>query len=203
MVRRDEQPRQNRATLLLDTRSSVHRGSGAGLQGSSFEWAVSTCASIAVWLARRGYLLQLVTTGGIRAAGSTPAIAESNILELLSIVSDSREAGFRSATASMANTNSGRTPGLVVAIVGVPADPRMGGLDGLPPRPDSGIAVTIDTGSWGAHDDGGDSNAMADATRVLAASSWRVVAARRGDALADLWPQAGMRIGAPSAGGRR
>jgi uncharacterized protein (DUF58 family) len=198
MVRRDEQPRQNRATLLLDTRSSVHRGSGAGLQGSSFEWAVSACASIAVWLARRGYLLQLVTTGGIRAAGSTPAVAESNILELLSIVTDSRESAFRSATASMAHSDSGRTPGLVVAIVAVPADPRMGGLDGLPPRPDSGIAVAIDTGTWGAKDSG-DGAAMKDATRVLAAASWRVVRAGRGDALADLWPQAGIRSGVPTA----
>jgi uncharacterized protein (DUF58 family) len=214
MVRRDEQPRQNRATLVLDTRASVHRGSGAGLQGSSFEWAVSAGASVAVWLARRGFVLQLVTTGGLRAAGSSPAVAESNILELLSVVVDSRESGFQDASAALSRSGAGRTGGLVVAIVGIPADPRMGGLDGLPPRPDSGVAIAIDTESWTDKNHTGRGAerrrvAMHDANRVLSAGGWRVLAAQRGDALADLWPQAGVRaavpggFGASAAGGGR
>ncbi|TAL24279.1 MAG: DUF58 domain-containing protein, partial [Frankiales bacterium] len=43
MVRREEQPFQSRATLLLDSRAAAHRGDGPG---SSFEWAVSAVASI-------------------------------------------------------------------------------------------------------------------------------------------------------------
>ncbi len=45
MVRREEQPRQMRATVLLDARARGHRGDGPA---SSFEWAVSAAASVAV-----------------------------------------------------------------------------------------------------------------------------------------------------------
>src|ERR1700760_548411 len=128
MVRRDEQPRQNRGTLMLDTRSSGHRGQGSRLHGASCEWGVSACASIAVWLARRGYSLQLVTTGGVRAAGSTPALAESNILELLSVVTQSRESSSRAASA-LPRSEPGRPSARVVAVLGISDDARFGGFD--------------------------------------------------------------------------
>jgi uncharacterized protein (DUF58 family) len=208
MVRRDEQPRQNRATLLLDTRTAAHQGTGAGSQGSSFEWAVSACASIAVWLTRRGYVVQLVTTGGVRAAGSTPALAESNILELLAVVTESRESGFRAATSALSSEHAGRTAGLVVALLGVPSDPRLGQLERLPPRPDAGIAVAIDTGSW-ADKSGGERSVqgvvMRNAMHALGAGGWRVLPARRGDSLPQLWaraPVSGGSVGAASGRSR-
>lgn len=197
MVRHDEQPRQNRATLLLDTRAAVHRGTGAGLQGASFEWAVSACASIAVWIARRGYMLQLVTTGGLRATGTTSAHAESSVLELLSVVAGSRESGLSDASAALNRSEAGGAAGLLVAIVGVAGDARLDSLDGLPPRPDVGIAVAVDTASFAPK--GGDptarQQAMHEATRALRGRGWRVLAAERGDRLAELWPQAGLSTG--------
>ena len=50
MVRREEQPWQNRGVLLLDSRVTAHRGEGPG---SSFEWAVSAIASIGSHLGSR------------------------------------------------------------------------------------------------------------------------------------------------------
>ena len=47
MVRREEQPWESRATVVLDTRAYGHRGDGPT---ASFEWAVSAAASIAVHL---------------------------------------------------------------------------------------------------------------------------------------------------------
>src|SRR5215207_2164118 len=67
MVRREERPWQSRATLLLDTRASAHRGDGPG---SSFEWAVSAAASIGVHTARRGYSVRLITDAGPVAGGA-------------------------------------------------------------------------------------------------------------------------------------
>ena len=61
MVRREEQPWQSRATLVLDNRLHVHRGQGIA---SSLEAAVSTAASIAVHLSRRGFTVRLVTASG-------------------------------------------------------------------------------------------------------------------------------------------
>ena len=62
MVRREEQPWESRATVLLDTRRHGHRGEGPT---SSFEWAVSAAASIAVHLRHSGYKLRLVTGAGV------------------------------------------------------------------------------------------------------------------------------------------
>ena len=68
MVRREEQPWQSRATVLLDTRKVAHLGDGPA---SSFEWAVSAAASAAVHLFRRGYAVRLVTdTGAVVGGGA-------------------------------------------------------------------------------------------------------------------------------------
>ncbi|MEO8328491.1 MAG: DUF58 domain-containing protein, partial [Candidatus Nanopelagicales bacterium] len=67
MVRREEQPWESRCTVLLDTRMSGHRGSGAD---TSFERSVSAAASVAMHLSRRAYAVRLVT-------GTGPAISDA------------------------------------------------------------------------------------------------------------------------------
>ena len=62
MVRREEQPWESRATVVLDTRAYAHRGEGPT---ASFEWAVSATASIAMHLRQAGYKLRLVTGTGV------------------------------------------------------------------------------------------------------------------------------------------
>src|SRR5262249_54082482 len=49
-------------TVVLDTRSTAHRGEGPT---ASFEWAVSAAASIAVHLRHAGYKMRLVTDAGV------------------------------------------------------------------------------------------------------------------------------------------
>ena len=66
MVRREEQPWQNRGVLLLDSRVTAHRGEGPG---SSFEWAVSAIASIGSHLARDGFGLRFTTDVRQRGLG--------------------------------------------------------------------------------------------------------------------------------------
>src|SRR5215469_15964213 len=61
MVRREEQPWESRATIVLDTRARAHRGEGPT---ASFEWAVSAAASIAEHLRHAGYKARLVTDAG-------------------------------------------------------------------------------------------------------------------------------------------
>src|SRR6266545_282585 len=59
MVRREEQPWESRATVILDPRLAAHRGEGPA---SSFEWAVSAVASTATHLRRGDYKVRLVNT---------------------------------------------------------------------------------------------------------------------------------------------
>ena len=58
MVRREEQPWQSRATVLLDGRLLAHEGTGPG---ASLEWAVSAAASVTVDLTRAGFAVRLIT----------------------------------------------------------------------------------------------------------------------------------------------
>src|SRR5207302_2280764 len=54
MVRREEQPWQSRAALLLDCRGSAHHGDGPS---SSPEWAISAAASIGLHLVNAGFTM--------------------------------------------------------------------------------------------------------------------------------------------------
>src|SRR3954467_9700384 len=58
MVRREEQPWESRATVVLDTRARAHRGEGPA---ASFEWAVAATASVALHLRHGGYKLRLIS----------------------------------------------------------------------------------------------------------------------------------------------
>ena len=71
MVRREEQPWEAYATVLLDNRADAHRGNG---RASSFESAVIAAASAVVHLEQHGYTIQLVTTDGVCVAGCEQAL---------------------------------------------------------------------------------------------------------------------------------
>src|SRR4051794_35185211 len=120
MVRREEQPWQSRATLLLDRRRAAHRGDGPE---SSFEWAVSAIASVAVHLASRGYAVRMVDgTQGQESANPWAHIASaggeqtsSAVLDTLATVSAGGEIELQRAVHAAARAATG---GLVVAALG-------------------------------------------------------------------------------------
>jgi len=61
MVRREEQAWHSSIVVLLDDRREAHTGTG---DGSTFEWAVSAAASIALHYLRLGWRVTVVTTSG-------------------------------------------------------------------------------------------------------------------------------------------
>ncbi len=194
MVRREEQPWQSRAALVLDTRAAAHRGDGPG---SSFEWAVSAAASVAVQLARGGYSLRLLTDAGadldLPASG---AMAEA-VLDRLAEVQPSRHASVAPAVDSLRRSTS---EGLVVAVLG-----RLDGHDAdLLSRArvgnTVGVAILIDSAGWVGLSPKMRAEAQQDyeaVARRLGAAGWRVLAAGHGASLTTLWPQASI------SGGRR
>lgn len=60
MVRREEQPREQVADVLLDARLAGHRGEGAAC---SLEWAVTAAASVCEHLGNNGFAVRLVLDG--------------------------------------------------------------------------------------------------------------------------------------------
>jgi uncharacterized protein (DUF58 family) len=186
MVRREEQPWQSRATLLLDTRAGAHYGDGPG---SSFEWSVSAAASIGVHLARHGYTLRFVTDNGVDLGGQTLAAAEATLLDQLAVVEASTKG---SLPLSLARLGRGAGEGLVVAVCGT-LDPNTAmALSHLRNSAAACIAVLVDTTSWtalGPRAKAETEAAIESGAALLRQAGWRVIVAKHGQTLASLWPQ--------------
>ena len=193
MVRREEQPWQSRATLLLDTRSGAHRGDGPA---SSFEWAISAGASLGVHLARTGYAVRLITDTGasVSSAAHDPdgvgGDFEGLLLDALAVVAPSGGAGLRQVGPQL--RRGGDT--LLVAVLGAIDLDQAADLTRLHHAPATAVAVLLDVASWTAPP----TRVAAEAARTVEASAtllsragWRVVRARAGEDLAALWPRAG------------
>ena len=187
MVRREEQPFQSRATLLLDGRDGAHRGSGPG---SSFEWAVSAVASIGVTLARSGFALSLLRENGEFLSPPAVPLTEGLLLDVLAGVGTSRAGGLDDAVERLQRGGLG---GVLVAVVGALDLGTAERLARLRTGSSVGVAVVLDTETWAPSRSGAQDVARghAQATALLAASGWRVLAASHGTSLAALWPQAG------------
>jgi uncharacterized protein (DUF58 family) len=192
MVRREEQPWQSRATLLLDTRRSAHRGDGPG---SSLEWAISATASIGVHLARGGYAVRLVTDTGASvcsAAHEPDGVGgdfEGLLLDALAVLTPSGAHDLRDVGAAL---RRGRDS-LLVAVLGALDLDQAGDLLRLHHAPGTAVAVVLDVATWTGPSPrvrGGAADGYTAGTTLLSRAGWRIVAASAGDDIAALWPRA-------------
>jgi uncharacterized protein (DUF58 family) len=200
MVRREEQPWQSRAVVLLDTRAGAHLGDGPL---SSLEWAVSAAASVSLHLAHNGFTLRLVTdTGQELSPHATMADSFDGIV--LDVLAEQQASMSPSVSPGVAALRRGGGEELYVAIVGPTTSEDVEQLARCVHGASAvGIALVMDTSSWTTL-----SPRAADAARqtfqascdVLAASGWRVLPVRRGANLADVWYDAGS--GLEAAAGR-
>jgi uncharacterized protein (DUF58 family) len=188
MVRRDEQPRQMRATVVLDARAVGHRGDGPA---SSFEWAVSAAASVAVHLSGQRYGLRLLADG--RTMGwSSPGDPEGagRILDDLAVARLGGPAELTEAVTALTRTGG---DGMVVAVLGETSEDDVRALATLT-RGARGVAILLRTSQWsgglpdkriGRLDDIREQNA-----RMLRAAGWAVAEAGPGDSIPDVWARA-------------
>jgi uncharacterized protein (DUF58 family) len=210
MVRREEQPWQNRGVLLLDSRVTAHRGEGPG---SSFEWAVSAIASVGSHLARNGYGLRYITDIGHEVSGySADAMAgtpfEAVLLDSLALVSMS--AGH-SLSAGLSCIRRGGGEGLVIAVLGNLTDIDLDALARFRHHASACVAITLDTATWSSSRQptalggaaGGNASAWAagsagppqvrthaQSAAVLAGSGWRVLSVTARSDLRTIWGSA-------------
>ena len=176
MVRQEEQPRQQRATLLLDTRRGAHRGEGPE---SSFEHAISALASVGVALARSGHVLSLDTDQARPLLPPGALVSEGELLDALADV----QAGSGSQLRTAVERLRGAGGGVVVAALGrlgVEDAEDLARLNGVGSR----VALLLDVQTW---DPTGPTGGTDAAAAVLRGSGWRVVPLSRGTDLADAW----------------
>jgi uncharacterized protein (DUF58 family) len=192
MVRREEQPFQSRATLLLDCRAAAHRGDGPG---SSLEWAVSATASIAVALSRAGFGIRLLSQDGLDLVPTGIPATEGALLDTLAGVSGSRTPSLRSATEHL---RRGGIDGVLVAVIGQLTPEDAEALSRLRHGSVACVAVLMDTDTWAPTTGRQREIAVTSyekSAALLASTGWRVLEISHGTTLASVWPLAGTRTG--------
>jgi uncharacterized protein (DUF58 family) len=171
MVRREEQPWEARATVLLDNRLRAHRGQGLG---SSFEYAVVAAASIVAHLDQHGYAVRLVFSDG---TGADAADTSTAVLERLALAMP-----LQHPTIDASWSGDQSRGGLVVAV--------LGGIESIDVAPlrrirhDAGTALALvrDVDQWTGRP-------ATDAE--LPAAGWRSVGVGSRDRLDNAWRDLG------------
>ncbi|MGC9667333.1 DUF58 domain-containing protein [Planosporangium sp. 12N6] len=186
MVRREEQPWESRATVVLDTRASAHRGEGPT---ASFEWTVSAAASIALHLRHSGYKLRLVTGMGVDLTVNEVDGAGA-LLDHLAEVTLSEQGDIATLVDQVRRRSDG---GLVIGLFGLlsPAEAEL--LAGLRGNGTTCVALFVDSTTWlnsGAGSRETTARTHEAAALALLRGGWRVVPVGHGARLPALWPQA-------------
>ncbi|WP_078888647.1 DUF58 domain-containing protein [Streptomyces sclerotialus] len=195
MVRREEQPQQARCTVLLDTRSSAHHGSGPD---SPFEWAVAGAASVAMHLLERGFSVRLLTDTGSSvpgpegaggfSRGAASADAAGLLLDTLAVVDHSDEAGLSRAYDVLRGGNEG----LLIAFLGDLDEEQTALAARMRRRSGSAVAFVLDGSAWSGVPAAGSDAApaplpMADRLRLLGDAGWTALPVTPQDTLPALW----------------
>lgn len=186
MVRREEQPRQSRATVLLDVREGAHRGVGPE---SSVEWAVSACASITAHLVRRGFAVHLLLDRTAGTAAGIPDIvpaepgAEGSLLDALAVLPMAPDVPLRELTRELGRPG---TESLLIAILGELSAEDAEDLARSRPRGGTAVAFLMLPHTWDRQAKPRDA---ADHTTILRSAGWRTVTVKQGDPLATAWTE--------------
>jgi uncharacterized protein (DUF58 family) len=191
MVRREEHPRQSRATILLDARAGAHAGEG---KQSSLEWGVSAAASLAVHLTRREFTLRVMNETGDGLAGLNSEViaplpdVEGLLLDALAVLEPTATASLRDASLALARAGS---DSVVIAVLGSLSRQDAADLAHRRQGTTTAIAVLLRTETWvGTVPDAAAEAAFDHHVALLRNAGWRVVPVRAGDRLPDLWPSA-------------
>lgn len=194
MVRREEQPWQQRACVFLDQRVRAHAGQGLA---SSLEAAVQAAASIVVHLTDRGYAVRLVTASGEEEVPPWHAGRSGTdslpLLEALAVVQPGDQP--RIDTSWLGEQGRGD---LVVAVLGAVRDEDLAVLRRVQGHASATVAVVLDVLGW-ASSRGSDRSAA----EALAAQGWRTTRWSHGERLDVAWERLAGRPGAARAADER
>ncbi len=194
MVRREEQAWDPSVTVLLDSRASAHAGNG---RTASFEWAISAATSIAHHLIGNGFRLVMADAEGQvpTASAEDPFAAREAVLLAMTDEALSEQTGLDGAL----ENNLARSGEMLVAVLGRLTPDDVTALATARHGRTVGMAVILDVDSFTIRGLRAAPEVLAQhesCVRQLADAQWRVVTARRGDEVADVWAELERRGGA-------
>ena len=185
MIRQDEARFYPRATVLLDSRTAAHRGSGAE---SSFEWAVSAAASTLWHLGRQGFGLRLATDDREPTGVRSGRPGAESLLEVLAVLRASSNASLLPATRRLSRRPGAE--GALLAVISPPKADELAALSRLRTLYRWCGAIVIDVASFGAVAPRARAEAdqrLAAAEGALIRAGWRVRSAGARDRYRDVW----------------
>jgi len=178
MVRQEDRPAQRRAIVLIDPRPTAHGGAGIS---SSFEWAVTAAASVAVHLCESGYAVHLVCAETVEGARAADTMTIDEILDVLAVTTMRDDTGEDEILrAAQALASSG---GFVLAIVGPHDRDVTSRLASLRQSGTTGLAFVLDARSFGSTV-ADDVEPHVDALRL---AGWRAVPVERDEEIGHAW----------------
>ncbi|MFJ9816227.1 DUF58 domain-containing protein [Streptomyces sp. NPDC101151] len=195
MVRREEQPRRSRCTVLLDTRAIGYEGAGPD---SAFEWAVSGTASVLVHMLERGFTVRLLTDNGssvpgggadgFAGVGQDGADAAGLMMDTLAVIDHSDGTGLSRAYDLLRGGNEG----LLIAFLGDLDEEQAAVVAKMRQRSGGAVAFVLDPDTWVREttDVPGPGHRHEERLRMLREAGWTVLGVPRGASLNDLWRQA-------------
>ncbi|SOD87197.1 Uncharacterized conserved protein, DUF58 family, contains vWF domain [Streptomyces sp. Ag109_G2-15] len=195
MVRREEQPRRSRCTVLLDTRGIGYEGAGPD---SAFEWAVSGTASTLVHMLERGFSVRLLTDNGssvpgegadgFAGTGQDSADAAGLMMDTLAVIDHSDGTGLSRAYDLLRGGNEG----LLIAFLGDLDEEQAAVVAKMRQRSGGAVAFVLDPDTWVREtaDVPGPGARHEERLRMLREAGWTALSVPRGASLNDLWRQA-------------
>ncbi|WP_141211053.1 DUF58 domain-containing protein [Enemella dayhoffiae] len=187
MVRREEQAWDPSVTLILDSRAGAHGGPG---RESSFEYAVSCAASIAMHFVDHGFSVDLHDAQGNMLPRDTDRTFTTTGQHVLHCFTDVQPTRSRDLSEGLQSSLLGQQGQVIVAITG-----RLTPIDAealLRTRRNraQGLAVVIDVDSFVSRNDRAereDREAHEQAVQMLRNQMWRVAEVKRTTPVSDAW----------------
>jgi hypothetical protein len=184
-VRREEQPWQSRATVLLDTRVAAHN---RGSRSESFEFAVSAAASVGAAMIRGGYGVRLVDDlAGVLAESHSQALeAGFGVMDALADVGR-RDNATLLPLATRLGGDAG-DPDSVIAVLGAVSAGDVGALVRAASRSSRCMCLLVDAPAWERREATPSPVALA-ARDLLHRAGWSAVIAGPSSNLEMLWQE--------------
>ncbi|MGW4567900.1 DUF58 domain-containing protein [Streptomyces sp. NPDC004561] len=195
MVRREEQPRRSRCTVLLDTRGGAYEGAGPD---SAFEWAVSGTASALVHMLEHGFSVRLLTDSGsavpgeggdgFAGHGQETADAAGLMMDTLAVIDHSDGTGLSRAYDVLRGGNEG----LLIAFLGDLDEEQAATVAKMSRRSGGAVAFVLDPDTWvrEATDVPRAADRHLERLRMLREAGWTALSVPRGASMDELWRQA-------------
>ncbi|WP_432559187.1 DUF58 domain-containing protein [Granulicoccus sp. GXG6511] len=187
MVRREEQAWDPSVTLVLDSRASAHGGPG---RESSFEYAVSCAASIAMHFLENGFTVDLYDGNGPMLPRDVDRAFSTNRQHILHCYTDTQPVPIDRLSQTLDSPLISRQGRVLVAVTGRLTPEDAEALIRTRRNRSQGLAVVIDvdtfvTRSQRANDEVKEQHRVA--VQMLRNQMWRVAEVTRVTAIADAW----------------